>query len=97
MSVLVFALTTVNQDNPEALGLYLATTAPLLERAGAEILQRYEVKEAVVGEPPAEFVTIVRYPDRSAVDTVFQSSEYHALREIRRQAFSTYQINIVQE
>lgn len=97
MSVLVFALTTVNPQNIEALNIYLGTTTPLLEEVGAEILQSYEINETVVGESLPERATIVRYPSREAVDRVFQSAEYHALREIREQAFLRYQIGVVDE
>lgn len=97
MSVLVLAFTTVNPNQPEALAAYLATTGPLLEEAQAEIIQRYQIDEEVIGSCAAKFVTMVRYPSRAAVDLVFQNAEYRALREIREQAFLDYQINIVSE
>lgn len=97
MSVLVFALTTVNPKNIEALNIYIGTTTPLLEEVGAEIIQGYEIQETLVGAEMAERVTIVRYPSREAIDRVFESAEYHALRHTREQAFLSYQIGIVQE
>lgn len=97
MSVLVFALTTVNPNNIEALNIYLGTTTPLLAEVGAEIIQGYEIQETIVGESLPERVTIVRYPNRAAIDRVFESAEYHALRQIREQAFLKYQIGIVEE
>lgn len=96
MAVIVFALTTVNPDDLEALSMYLGTTRPLLEEAGAEIIQGYEISDTIVGEKLPEMATIVRYPDREAVDKVFQSAEYHALKEIRQRAFLSYQIGIVE-
>lgn len=95
MPIHVLALTTVNPENPEALSAYIATTTPLLEQAGAEIIMRYYVVEEIVGTQPAKVMTIVRYPDRAAVDHVFKHAEYGALRDIRDAAFLEYQINIV--
>lgn len=97
MPVLVFALTTVNANDIEALNMYIGTTQGLLEAAGAEIIQGYEVSETIVGSDLPERVTIVRYPDREAIDKVFESAEYHALRAIRERAFLSYQIGVVQE
>jgi uncharacterized protein (DUF1330 family) len=96
MAVFVFALTTVNTQDLEALTMYLGTTQPLLEKAGAEILQSYEIADTIVGEKLPQMATVVRYPSRSAVDMVFESTEYHALKEIRERAFLTYQIGIVE-
>ncbi len=76
--------------------MYLGTTKPLLEEAGAEIIQGYEISETLIGQALPEMVTVVRYPDRDAVDKVFQSAEYHALRKIRERAFLNYQIGIVE-
>ncbi|WP_424977236.1 DUF1330 domain-containing protein [Leisingera sp. S232] len=96
MAVIVFALTTINPDDLEALSMYLGTTKPLLEEAGAEILQGYEISDTIVGEKLPEMATIVRYPNRAAVDKVFQSAEYQALKEIRERAFLSYQIGVVE-
>ena len=97
MSVLVFALTTPNPNDIEALNIYLGTTKPLLEAVGAEIIQTYETAQTLVGDTLPELVIIVRYPDKASVDQVFESSEYHALREIRERAFLKYQIGLVQD
>lgn len=96
MAITVFALTTVNPDDLEALSMYLGTTKPLLEGAGAEIVQGFEISETIIGDALPEMVTIVRYPDRAAVDRVFESAEYQALKEIRQRAFLRYQIGIVE-
>lgn len=96
MPVKVIAFTTVNPNEPEALAAYLGTTGPLLDGAGARIVERYEVVETVMGEPMPRAVTIVEYPSREAIDQVFQSSEYLWLGDIRRRAFAHYQISIIE-
>lgn len=97
MTVLVLALTTVNQNETEALVAYLGVTGPLLEKAGARIIQRYEVVETVIGEPTAKYVTLVEYPNREAVISLFESTEYSTIKAIRERAFDHYEIRIIQE
>lgn len=95
MSVTIVALVTINEDEPQALAKYLAVTMPLLEKAGAKIVQRFEVQEMVVGHRPAKTIMVVEYPDRSAIDWVFKSAEYQSVKEIRDVAFLDYQVSIV--
>ena len=95
MTVTVFAMLTVNDDNPQALAKYFEITGPLLEAAGARILQRFEIHDVIVGETPAKSVVIVEYPDMEALKSVFESTEYKAITEIRDAAFLTYQVSVV--
>ena len=97
MAVTVVALVTVNDNEPWALGEYFRVTGPLLERAGAEIVQRFTVNEVVVGHRPAKTVVIVKYPDRAAVESVFGSAEYQAIKPIRDRAFSDYHVSIASD
>jgi uncharacterized protein (DUF1330 family) len=97
MTVLVVALVTVAEDAPSALATYFRVTEPLLARAGARIIQRFEINEVVVGRPPARYVVIVEYPDRAAVDVVFESPEYKAIVPIRDAAFLDYHVSIVEQ
>lgn len=95
MTVHVIALVTVNEANPHALARYLEATMPLLDSVGARIVQRFEIGEAVVGDVPAQMVMVVEYPDRAAVDQVFQSDTYRDIRAVRDQAFLTYKVSLV--
>ena len=95
MTVQVIALVTINEDEPIALAKYLETTAPLLEEAGARIVQRFDIGEAVVGGVPAQTVIVVDYPDRDAVDRVFQSDVYRDVRPYRDKAFRDYKVSVV--
>ena len=97
MAVTVVALVTVNDNEPWALGEYFRVTGPLLERAGAEIVQRFTVNEVVVGHRPAKTVVIVKYPDRAAVESVFGSAEYQAIKPVRDRAFSDYHVSIASD
>ncbi len=96
MVVTVVALVTVREDCPVDLAAYLEATAPLLERAGARIIQRFKVSEVVAGRRPAQTVVIVEYPDRAAVDMVFGSAEYRRIIPYRDRAFSDYHVRVVE-
>lgn len=97
MSVTVVALVTVNDDEAFALGEYFRLTGPLLERAGAKILKRFNVNEVVVGHRPAKTVMIVEYPSREAVDSVFSSEAYKEAKKFRDLAFSDYNVTIASD
>ncbi len=91
----ILALTTPNPDDPEALVAYMATTQPLLERAGAEIIESREISKVVVRSPMPKIMTRVRYPSLDAVRDVFESAEYQTLKEVRERAFLDYQVSIL--
>ncbi len=95
MTATVIALLTVCDDCPSELAAYFKATKPLLEKAGARIIKRFEINEVVVGRRPARTVMIVEYPSRAAVDMVFGSPEYERVKPIRDQAFLDYQVSIV--
>lgn len=92
--VTVYAFVTFNEGEAQALGEYLAITEPLLEEAGAKIVERVHLTEDVVGKRPGDAVIVVKYPDRAAIDRVFQSKEYKKAIVARDKAFSEYSIQI---
>jgi uncharacterized protein (DUF1330 family) len=96
MPVTVIALVTITEDAPMALAAYFNVTDPLLKKAGAKIVKRFEINEVIVGRRPAKSVVIVEYPDRASVDLVFGSPEYKSVIPMRDQAFSDYQVSIVE-
>ena len=95
MTVRVVALVTVNDDAPMSLGKYFEATAPLMEKVGARIVERFNVDRSIVGAVPAQTVLVVEYPDMKAVQDVFESKEYREVTEYRDRAFSTYSVSIV--
>ena len=97
MTKLVAALTCVNENCPEDLATYLATTTPLLQKAGAKILFRVGVDKTIVGQSSAKYLTLVEYPDEEAIRMVFESSEYGLLKEVRERAFSHYEIFLLED
>lgn len=97
MTVKVFALTSVDPDEIEALSMYMTTTTPLLERAGAKIAETHTLQATLVGAEMPARVTIVEYPDMEAVHSVFDSAEYGMLKDVRARAFKHYQIGILDD
>ena len=95
--VTVLAFVTISENAPDALAAYFKVTDPLLRRAGARIIKRFAVNDVVVGTHPSQTVVMVEYPSREAVDSVFKSPEYAAVRAVRDRAFSTYAITIVDD
>ncbi len=88
----VLAMTTRNPDSDDAFTAYLAVVRPLMERAGAKLISRYEVGEKIAGSAPPQYLTIIEYPDKAAVRRVFDDPSYVALKSIRNEAFSRYDV-----
>jgi len=95
MPVHVIALTRLNLDAENALEKYLNVAGPLMDSLGAKVLSRYELAESIVGTSDIQFVTLVEYPDKTAVTKVFHSQEYQSLEKVKKLAFANYQVNIV--
>ena len=94
MSVTILALIKINEDEPAALAQYLAITMPLLDRVGAEVLKRFSIASAHIGEPPSMAI-FIEYPNRAAIRTVFNSPEYREIIDVRDRAFLQYDTSIV--
>ena len=92
MPVTIIALTSVRSGEEESLQRYLATVQPLMQSAGANILQWFEVVAPVAGEAAVQYVSVIEYPDEDAVRAVFDSEAYRSLDEVKKRTFSTYQI-----
>jgi uncharacterized protein (DUF1330 family) len=95
MTVTVLATVSVAEDQAMALAAYFKATGPLLEAAGAKIIKRFRIIDVVAGQKPAQTVMIVEYPDRAAVDMVFNSPQYKAIIPMRDLAFPVYNVTIV--
>jgi len=90
--VKVLAMTNLRPDETEALEIYMKTVLPLVENAGGELIDRYEVEETIVGDDGPKFLSIIDYPSKSAAQSVFQSKAYKDIEEFRDRAFSSYTV-----
>lgn len=95
MTIQILAMTSLNIGAQDALNEYLSVVGPLMESVGAKLTNRYEFSESVVGINEFQFATLVEYPDQDAVTAVFGSKEYAALDQVKKVAFSKYQVSVV--
>lgn len=73
----------------------MAVVGPLMERASAELVGRYEVADSIAGSDPPQYVSIIDYPDDESVRQVFDDPSYQALGSARDAAFDRYEIVIL--
>lgn len=68
---------------------------PLLEKAGAKIVNRSALDECGVGQQTVETVVDVEFPNEMAIKSVFESPERLEAMKYRDAAFSTYTKDVV--
>ncbi len=95
MTLTVLALTALRPGGEAALQSYLAVVGPLMQAAGARLVSRHVTTRALSGEIPAQFVSLVDYPSEAALRQVFESPAYLALDGIKAEAFSQYQVSVL--
>ena len=95
MGIGLLAITSIRSTETEALKHYLDTVGPLMDSAGARVIEQYQIARALVGDQPPQFVTLIEYPDQASIDMVFKSEAYMGLAQIRDKAFTHYQISIL--
>ena len=93
----VIASLTINPDESDALARYHEATTPLIEKAGARIVQQLELEDPVVGEMPGKILMMIEYPSQEALEGVFNSAEYKSIIPYREKAFLEYNICIVKK
>ncbi|OYX24061.1 MAG: hypothetical protein B7Z10_09960 [Rhodobacterales bacterium 32-66-7] len=76
MPTTLLALTSLRPGGDGALHRYLEVVGPLMQTAGARLINRYEVKRTLSGSDLPEVVSIIEYPDTEAVRRVFEAAEY---------------------
>ena len=97
MTIQVVACLMTNPNETEALNSYFSVAGRLIESAGAQITQKIELGDPLIGDRPAEILMLVDYPDFDAFERVLRSSEYKSIIPIRKKAFLKYNICIVNE
>ena len=95
MSLTVLAMTTLRPGGEAALQSYLDVVTPLMEAAGARLISRHVVSRVLAGDSPARFVSLVAYPSEAALGQVFDSPQYLALDRVKAEAFSQYQVSVL--
>lgn len=95
MTIQLLAMTSINPDAASALDRYLSVVGPLMDSVGAKVIRRFELSDCIAGSSAFQFVTLIDYPDEASVKKVFDSELYKSLKEVKRLAFSKYQVNKV--
>lgn len=93
--VQVIASLKINPDEPEAVEEYFGTMMPLADKVGARLLQKIEIQEPIVGGWDMETILQLKYPDRTAVSRIFDSTQYQSIVPVRDRAFLKYDVCIV--
>lgn len=95
MAETVLAMTTLNPDEAEAIETYVSISSSLLKKAGAKVISQRETLATLVGEDVPQYVTLIEYPNRSAIEQVFESEAYNLLKPVRDKAFKQYKVCIL--
>lgn len=93
MTIQLVAITSINSNADSAIEKYLSVVGPLMQSAGATVVCRYELGDSVAGNEEIQYVSVIEYPDEAAIKLVFDSDEYQSLGEIKKQAFTKYQVS----
>jgi uncharacterized protein (DUF1330 family) len=67
---------------------YGEAVAPLLEKAGGQVVFLGEPAQALIGEGSWDLVVLVEYPTRQAFLDMIGSAEYQAIGHLRTEALS---------
>lgn len=94
-----YLLINMSQDptKAEQVQQYVSQIMPLLGRHGGEMISRFQVNQLVEGELAPEFVGVVKFPHVKAAQTAVSSDAYHALAELRSEAFTSLTVMICSE
>lgn len=88
----VFFLSVINPDEPEAYERYSAGSAQLLHQAGVLTLGQFGVAQALLGDCKGNFFGYAEVANAESLEAVFQSDAYKALLPERAKAFSTLEL-----
>lgn len=89
---LVFFLSVINLEEPEAYERYSEASAKLLHEAGAVTVGRFGVTEALLGDCTGSFFGYAEVDEPEILEGVFASEAYKALLPDRAKAFTSLEL-----
>ena len=89
---IVFFLSVINPEEPEAYERYSAGSAELLRAAGAVTVGRFGVTEALRGDCTGSFFGYAEVENAETLEAVFTSEAYKALLPDRAKAFTSLEL-----
>ncbi len=83
-----------NPDNTDDLATYQQAAGPLAAKHGAQPVAQLPLASHPVGDTPAAFVAVARFPSSEAVDTFFQDDDYLAIVDVRDRSMSAFNVYV---
>ena len=81
-----YVIARVNVTDPEKYKGYMALSPDAIAAHGGRFLVRGGEVKTLEGEPETRRVVVLEFPTREAAETFYNSAEYTAAREKRRDA-----------
>jgi uncharacterized protein (DUF1330 family) len=94
--VAAYMICTMKIHDPETFRKYSDHTPKTLEKYGGRFLTRGDQVTTAEGEPCADRMVILEFPDRASAEAWYNDAEYQRLSEFRRAAASNCRM-ILQE
>jgi len=89
---IVFFLSVINPDEPDAYARYSEASAELLHEAGAVTIGRFGVTKALLGDCKGSFFGYAEVDNAETLEGVFASEAYKALLPDRAKAFTSLEL-----
>lgn len=84
----VTIVATVNPNGKEELAYYVQKVGELYQQVNAVSVNKFKVTEPLIGDYTPSLVSIMEFPNRKALNDVFDSETYKNLLPYREKAFS---------
>lgn len=84
----------LNPDEKEAFDYYSEHAAPMFKKAGGRPIAKHKITETLIGDHKLNVVSIMEFPDKQAILSVFESEENIELHTFRDRAFSDLNVFI---
>lgn len=86
-----------NPEHPEETKAYLGQALPMLMEAGGTLIKRVRVAKPVVGAQTFAAALVMEFTDKEAIEGVFSSDTYAALKAHREKGFVFMNIVICED
>ncbi|MGH1338924.1 MAG: DUF1330 domain-containing protein [Aureispira sp.] len=84
----VTIVATINPNGKKELAHYLEKVGLLYKKVEAKSVNKFKITEPLIGDYSPSLVSIMEFPNRKALNDVFESEAYKELLPYREKAFS---------
>ena len=86
---------TVNSEYMDYFNSYIEKLSKLFEKANAEQISYYPIKEVIVGDDLPTFISVFKFIDRKALNNVYETDEYkNTMISLRNKGFKKLEVYI---